>query len=52
MSSYNRYSERFTQLQSHHESGSGIGCGAGENDESEMMKTPTRMRIVRRCYIW
>nr|GFA93706.1 hypothetical protein [Tanacetum cinerariifolium] len=28
------YSQLFTQLQSHHESGSGSGCGAGEDDES------------------
>nr|GFD56534.1 hypothetical protein [Tanacetum cinerariifolium] len=34
MSSDDMYSQLFTQLQSHHESGSGSGCGAGEDDES------------------
>nr|GEW84976.1 hypothetical protein [Tanacetum cinerariifolium] len=34
MSSDDRYSQLFTQLQSQHESESGSGCGAGENDES------------------
>ncbi|GJS43621.1 F-box protein-like protein isoform X1 [Tanacetum coccineum] len=34
MSSDDRYSQLFTQLQSQHESGSGSGCGAGGDDES------------------
>ncbi|GKC69786.1 hypothetical protein Tco_1115669, partial [Tanacetum coccineum] len=34
MSSDDRYSQLFTQLQSQHESGSGSGCGASEDDES------------------
>nr|GEX39475.1 hypothetical protein [Tanacetum cinerariifolium] len=34
MSSDDRYSHLFTQLQSQHESRSGSGCGAGEDDES------------------
>ncbi|GKA97086.1 hypothetical protein Tco_0824980 [Tanacetum coccineum] len=33
MSSDNRYSQLFTQLQSQHESGSGSGSGAGGDDE-------------------
>ncbi|GJX57735.1 hypothetical protein Tco_0287632 [Tanacetum coccineum] len=33
MSSDDRYSQLFTQLQSQHESQSGSGCGAGEDDE-------------------
>ncbi|GJX79796.1 zinc finger, PHD-type containing protein [Tanacetum coccineum] len=48
MSSDDRYSQLFTQLQSQHER----GVARARMMSRAMMRTPARMRIVRRCYIW
>ncbi|GKD21329.1 hypothetical protein Tco_1223032 [Tanacetum coccineum] len=47
MSSDDRMSQLFTQLQTQHESGNGSKSGAGGDDKSGDDETPTRMRRMR-----